>query len=179
MRVDLKKLVSSEKYCKRVFDFFVKNGVVKRGGNYESHLRKSVSNLDFGNFILNENDFVKRKAGGSFYDWAVIVYYYAIYHSVLALVSRVGYESKNHLATLSSAILFYYHKNKVLSEKEIDFIVESFGLRVEDINFLVSLKGMRERASYGVGEVFGQRLAESLRGDVVDFVNKVREELER
>jgi len=179
MKVEVSRLIGEKDYCEQVFNFFIKNKTIRKSNPnlFEKHLNKSLSNLEFGNFILLEHEYsIKEKLKNkSFYDWCVVIYYYTIYHSVLALVSKAGFESKNHIASICALIYIYYHKRNVLNEEDIQFIVDNLHIQREEIEFIASSKGLRERASYGVDESFDFSLAKKLQGRVVDFVNKVNE----
>lgn len=179
MKIEINKLIENEKYCKEVFDFFIKKGVIRKTNSFlfEKHLNKSLSNLEFGNFILSEHKFsiktkLKKK---SFYDWCVVIYYYSIYHAVLALISRAGFDSKNHIASLSALILFYYHKKNVLKKEDIQFIIDNLQIDAVEIEFIANSKELREKANYGVDESFNLLMAKNLQEKTVDFVNKVKE----
>ena len=182
MKIEMNRMIRNRSYCKKVFNFFIKNGTIKKSNPelFGKYLNKSLSNLEFGNFILSEHEYsIKEKLKNeSFYDWCIIIYYYAIYHSVLALFSKAGFESKNHLASISTLIYVYYHKKNMLGEKDIKFIIGNFNIREDEVEFIVSSKELREKASYRVDENFDLTLAENLQKKTVDFVNKVREILE-
>ena len=51
------------------------------------------------------------------YDWVIIVSYYAMYTSALALLSKLGFKSKSHAATLAILEYYYVHKEKGLELK--------------------------------------------------------------
>jgi len=179
--INQNKLLRDKKYCENLFKFFLKKKIIKEDklGAFKKHLDKSINNLEFANYLLGEHNYsIKKKLHNKkFYDWCIIIYYYSLYHSSLALVSKAGFESKNHLATIIALILFYHHKENILNKEEIEFLLNSFAIEEEDINFILDTKNLRERASYGV-EYFEQKQAENLRIQVVDFVNKTRGILE-
>lgn len=182
MKINLSRLIKEESYCKRVFEFFIKTKSLRKEEQlfFEKHLNKSLDNLQFANFILDEHKHsIKEKLPAkSFYDWCVVIYYYALYHSVLALLSKTGYKSKNHLATISSVILFYYHKSNILNKEDIQFIIDKINLDEVDIDFMINSKELRERASYRVDESFDLLLAQRLQKETVEFVNKIKNILE-
>ena len=179
MKIDFNKLLKNKAYCGDIFNFFVRKKIIKKtsGLFFEKHLKKSLSNLEFGNFILSEHNYsIKKKLKGkSFYDWVAVIYYYALYHSVLALISKAGFESKNHLASISALAYIYYHKRNLLNKEDIQMIIDNFNIKVEEIEFIVSSKETREKASYRVDEEFDMAMAENLQEKTADFVNKVRE----
>ncbi|MEK6936027.1 MAG: hypothetical protein AABW67_04505 [Nanoarchaeota archaeon] len=179
MKIEINKLIESEGYCREVFNFFIKKEVIKRTNPdlFEKYLNKSLNNLEFGNFILSEHKFsIKRKLKKkSFYDWCVVIYYYSLYHAVLALISKAGFESKNHIASISALTLFYYHKKNVLKKEDIQFIIDNLNLKSEDIEFLFNSKEIREKASYRVDETFDLLLAKNSQEKTVEIVNKIKE----
>ena len=179
--INQEKLLTDKDYCEKIFRLFLKKKIIKEDQlkAFKKYLDKSINNLEFANYILEEhNHSLKEKLKNKkFYDWCITIYYYSLYHSALALVSKAGFESKNHLATITALTLFYYHKKNILNKQEIEFLLNSFPIKKEEISFIISTKDLRERASYGV-ESFEQKQAENLRKQTVDFVNKCRGILE-
>lgn len=179
MKIEINKLIESEEYCRKVFAFFIKKGIIKKTNPdlFEKHLNKSINNLEFGNFILSEHKFsIKRKLKNkSFYDWCVVIYYYSLYHAVLALISKAGFESKNHVASISALTLFYYYKKNVLKKEDIQSIIDNFNLKSEDIEFMFNSKEMREKASYRIDETFDLILAGNSQEKTVELVNKIKD----
>ena|SRR3989344_8530863 len=179
MKIEINKLIENKEYCREIFNFFIKKEVIKKVNLvlFEKYLNKSLSNLEFANFILSEHNYSiqKKLKGKSFYDWCIVIYYYAIYHSVLALISKAGFESKNHIASISALTYIYYHKKNALNKEDIQFIINNFYIQGEEIEFIASSKEMRERASYGVDEDFNLLMAKNLQEKTAEFVNKVRE----
>jgi hypothetical protein len=53
-----------------------------------------------------------------FYDWATISSYYAIYHTILALLVSIGYTSKNHSCAIASLDYFFRRKGGRLGDRE-------------------------------------------------------------
>lgn len=100
------------------------------------------------------------------------MYYYAIYHAALALISKEGFTSKNHSATLAFLIHHHYHSKKALEKEDVELIVSS--LEKEDIETLGISKELREKACYDVHEMFEKRLAEQIREQAIDFANKIK-----
>ena len=81
----------------------------------KEHIEKAKHNL------LAEDYNIK----GSFNDWAVSQAYYAMYHGLLAILYKFGYESKNHGCTISAVehlieikkMIKEYKKNKALFQE--------------------------------------------------------------
>ncbi len=178
MEIEINKLIEDENYCRNIFNFFIKKGIIKKTNPelFMKHLNKSISNLEFGNFILSEHKFsIKRKLKNkSFFDWCVIIYYYSLYHSILALISKAGFESKSHIASICSLILFYYHRENILKKEDIQFIIDNLNLKSEDIEFMFTSKGIREKASYRVDETFDLILAKNSQEKTVELVNRIK-----
>lgn len=178
MKIEIDKLIEEKEYCREVFNFFIKKEVIKKTNPalFEKYLNKSLNNLEFGNFVLSEHNYsIKKKLKGkSFYDWVVVIYYYAIYHAVLALISKAGFESKNHFASISALTYIYYHKRNLLNKEDIQMIMDNFNIKGEEIEFIANSKEIREKASYRVDESFGLILAEDMQKKTVDFVNKIK-----
>lgn len=176
------KLLTDKKYCEKLFKSFLKKKLIRENKlkAFKKHLDKSINNLEFANYLLEEHKHsIKEKLHNKkFYDWCITIYYYSLYHSALALISKAGFESKNHLSTITALTLFYHHKDNLLNQEEIKFLLNSFAIEKEDINLILDAKDLRERACYGV-EFFEQKQAEDLRVKVVDFINKCREILEQ
>ena len=75
--------------------------IVNIGDNEDlvvAHLEKAKHNLLF---------FEKNIGDSQFNDWLIVTLYYALYHAVLALISKKGYSSKNHTASLVFLIKHY------------------------------------------------------------------------
>src|SRR3989344_7841159 len=58
----------------------------------KEHIEKAKHNLLAADYNIK----------GGFSDWAVSQAYYAMYHSLLAILYKNGYESKNHECTISA-----------------------------------------------------------------------------
>lgn len=182
MKIDSIRLIENKEYCREVFNFFVQNRIIKKinFSLFEKHLNKSINNLEFGNFIFKEHAYsIKRKLKSkSFYDWCIVIYYYSVYHAALALIQKSGFESKNHLASISALTYIYYHKRNLLNKEDIKFILDSFAISSEDISFIIRSKEIREKASYSIDESFTKQLAQDFGEKTADFITKVRLMLE-
>lgn len=84
-------------------------------------------------------------------DWVVTTAYYAMYQSVLALLSRVGLESKEHAATI--ALLEYLLENPYA-------------------DYLWKIKGEREKVQYGIS--INHQESKSIMKLARDFVMKMK-----
>lgn len=84
--------------------------------------------------------------------------------------------SKSHFATLCALIFYFYHEKK-LGRKDIELVAETHerNIQQEDLETFVEAKGMRERASYGVGASFESYIVNKLKENTRKFLEKVRE----
>lgn len=181
MKINKERLIENREYCEKVFQEFLKSKIIRndQAKLFKKYLGKSINNLEFANFILEEHNYsIKEKLPNkSFYDWCITIYYYSLYHSAMALVSKAGFESKNHMATIAALTLFYYHKYNLLKKEEIELLLNSLAVEKNEINLIMETKELREKASYGV-EAFEKKQAENLRKETANFISKCREILE-
>lgn len=172
---DWKLWLKERKQCKHWLDIYLRKNILKKSSDDSRlHLGRADHNLTFANWIIEKHkDEIPEVFGGdNFYDWAISIYYYAIYHAALALMSKEGYTSKNHSATLAFLIYRHYHSQKALEKEEVELIASSLGR--EDIETLGASKELREKACYNVHESFERKLAEQIQEQAVDFANKIR-----
>ena len=104
--------IKNQKECRLWLENYKGKKILKKSKDQSNlYLRKTDHNLNFANWIMekHENEIPEVFEKETFYDWVVSVYYYAIYHSALALITTKGYISKNHSATLCFIIYHYYH----------------------------------------------------------------------
>ena len=167
--------LNDKKECKYWLDVYIKKRILKKTlDESKLHLRRTDHNLTFANWIIEKHkDEIPEVFGGDhFYDWVISIYYYAIYHAALALISKEGFTSKNHSATLCFLIYHHYHLQGALAKEEVELIASS--LEKEDIETLGISKELREKACYNVHESFEKQLAEQIREQAVDFANKIK-----
>lgn len=172
---DWKLWLKDEKECKFWLDSYIQKRILKKiSDESRLHIKRTDHNLTFANWIIEKHkDEIPEVFGGdNFYDWVISIYYYAIYHAALALMSKEGFTSKNHSATLAFLIYHNYHSQKALEKEDVELIASS--LDREDIETLGVSKELREKACYDVHELFEKRLAEQIREQAVDFANKIK-----
>ena len=104
MKID--ELMNDRKKLEEAYRFFItKKLLFKRNANLVlAHIAKSNNNLEFVDFLIKNN---------KFFDWAVIGLYYSVYHVSLALLSKNGFASKNHNATLCFIIKHFSDFNSL------------------------------------------------------------------
>ena len=178
-RPDWRLWIKNKEECRFWLDNYIKKEVLRKSRDESAlYLRKTNHNLNFANWIAEKHkDDIPRVFGEeTFYDWVITIYYYAIYHAALALISREGYESRNHSATLCFLIHHHYHRQRALDEEDVELIAMS--LNKEDVETIGSTKELREKACYNVHESFEKQLSEYDREQTIGFVNKIKSLLE-
>ena len=180
MRIpDWRQWLRDERICREWFVSYEKRGVLRKDRlGKELYIRKSVHNLDFASWLKgkHENEIPETFGEERFYDWVISACYYSIYHGALALLSKKGYSTKSHSATLCGIILLYFHRGKMLGKKDIELIEKS--INKDDIETIAKTKSLRERASYDVSANFELSLVERAIHDAAGFLQKVKEILE-
>ena len=177
---DWKLWLKDKDECKLWLGNYTKKQILRKDKDESSiYLKKSEHNLNLANWINDKhnNEIPQVFGNEAFYDWAIVIYYYAVYHAALALVSKLKYKTKSHAAAICFLIHYYYHRRKIVDEEDIELAATS--LSGEDIETLTAAKSMRERASYDVHAVFEKTIAEDAKAKSAKFLNKVREVLEK
>jgi uncharacterized protein (UPF0332 family) len=81
---------------------------------------------------------------GGFDDWAISQAYYAMYHGLLAILFKKGFESKNHECTIN-AIEYLIESNQIkFSSEDLAFIRTTEQMTGKDA------KSLREEFQYGI-----------------------------
>ena len=104
---------------------------------------------------------------GGFSDWAVSQCYYAMYHGLLAILYRYGYESKNHECTIS-AVEYLIETEKIgLDAEDIAFIRTTEQMKTKDA------KSLREEFQYGTGTDVNKEILNNLLRKSKEIVEKI------
>lgn len=104
-------------------------------------------------------------------EWIVITGYYAMYSSALALISKIGYKSKNHTATILLLEEFFI-KKKLMSVEDLSLLKNAIFQKFE-IEKLSEARHKREVAQYSVTKQTTKEIAQNVIEDAYNFVNKV------
>ena len=99
----------------------------------KEHIEKAKHNLKAADYNVQ----------GHFDDWAVSQSYYAMYHSLLAILFKKGFESKNHECTISTVEFLIEAKEINLSMEDMSFIRTTEQMTTKDA------KSLREEFQYG------------------------------
>ena len=131
-------------------------------------IRNARKHIDKSEHYLNATLFLEKE----FSDISVSTVFYSIYHSLLAILSKFGYESGNQECTFA-LIYSLIEDGKIDLEKESLDKISSLELGEE------SVISLRERYQYGVElamkkEIFNENLeiAKKLLGKVKEIIEK-------
>lgn len=123
----------------------------------EEHINKAKHNLRAADYNIK----------GGFSDWGVSQAYYAMYHSLLAVLFKFGYESKNHECTIN-AVEYLIEEGKInLDNKDIAFIRTTEHMTSKDA------KSLREEFQYGTETTVNEKLLKELLENAKKVVEKI------
>ena len=123
----------------------------------EEHIHKAKHNLKAADYNIK----------GGFSDWGVSQSYYAMYHSLLSLLFKKGYESKNHECTIN-AVEYLIEEGKInLDLKDIAFVRTTEQMTSKDA------KSLREEFQYGTKTTVNEKLLKNLLDNAKRIVEKV------
>ncbi len=104
-------------------------------------------------------------------EWVVVCAYYAMYMAALAPLVKLGYQSKNHTATVFALETFFV-KKQLLEEDYLDMI-EKAQLEKEYLDTLNLARNKREMAQYSITKETTRRLAEEIKEEAYKFVERM------
>ena len=123
----------------------------------EEHINKAKHNLRAADYNIK----------GGFSDWGVSQSYYAMYHALLAVLFKLGYESKNHECTINAVEYFIEERKIRLDLKDIAFIRTTEQMTSKDA------KSLREEFQYGTETSVNEKLLRELLEHAKSVVEKV------
>ncbi|MBI3623757.1 hypothetical protein HY212_06800 [Candidatus Pacearchaeota archaeon] len=168
-------------------DFYLKEGQVRKDYSVvplaKKYLEKSRNSLVTMQLLseINNNkkvrDLLNVPKDYDSNEWVVICGYYAMYASALALLSKIGFRSKNHSATIL-ILEEYFVKKRQLKEEDL-LLIKSAQFQKEEIEKISEARQKREIAQYSITKETTKNIAEKIKKDAFDFVNKVEEILQK
>jgi len=90
---DWKLWLRDRQECKLWLGKYIEKKVLRKSKDESKlHLKKTDHNLNIANWVVekHKNEIPEIFGSETFYDWTISMYYYAIYHATLALISREG-----------------------------------------------------------------------------------------
>ena len=118
------------------------------------YLQKARNNLVTMSLLSDVNDdkkardLLKIPLDYNSEEWVVIIGYYAMYASALALIAKIGFKSKNHTATIK-ILEEYFVKKNVLDQKSF-LLLKNAVFQKAEIEKLFEARHKREIAQYSV-----------------------------
>ncbi len=109
------------------------------------------------------------------FDWVIIIAYYTMYSSALAALSKLGFKSKSHAATLVVLEYYYVHQVKCLEIKHLHKLSKAYQLSEDLINKLIQTKTRRETAQYDATPSISKENAKSALEDADEFITRIEE----
>lgn len=143
----------------------------------EQRLKKITPNKEKAKEHLNKAEhnlkaMIHSKKGG-FTDWSVAQSYYTIYHALLAIAYKNGYESKNHECTLTLI-------EKLIQEKKLtEITTEEIQQIRNNKQPQQDTKALREDYQYGVRTKAEETLLEQLEKQAKNILEKTTIEIEK
>lgn len=123
----------------------------------QEHINKAKHNLRAADYNIK----------GGFSDWGVSQFYYSMYHALLAVLFKLGYESKNHECTIN-AVEYLIEEGKIhLDLKDIAFIRTTEQMTTKDA------KSLREEFQYGTETSVNEKLLKELLANTKSVVEKI------
>lgn len=129
--------------------------------NSEKQIKKAESDLETMEYL-----YVGNKT-----DWVASAVFYAMYHSLLSVLYKLGYESKNQECTITAIEKFMKDKIISLGQEYIDMI-RSLQEGVENA------KSVREKMQYGSETSMEKDRCKKLMDNAKKFVDRIKEVLE-
>ena len=154
----------------RKFYWCLKKG--KSGGRKHRGLRKIKPNPEEANNhiqkALHNLEAVDYNIKGGFGDWAVSASFYAMYHSLLAILYKLGYDSRNQECTINAVEHFIKTGKIKLDSKYIAMIRRTDELMGSDA------KALREEFQYGTEVEVDDEILENMKNNAKEFVEAAR-----
>lgn len=124
----------------------------------ENHIQKALHNLKAVDYNIK----------GGFGDWAVSAAFYAMYHSLLAILFKLGLDSRNQECTINTIDYFIKMGKIKLDPKYIAMIRRTDELMGSDA------KALREEFQYGTEIEVEKEILENMQNNAKEFVESAR-----
>lgn len=132
----------------------------KNKGESINQLKKANSDLGTMQYLYDGNKT----------DWVASAAFYAMYHSLLAVLYRLGYESRNQECTIIAIENFMQEGVIKLEQKYVDMI--------RSLQDDKDARSIREEMQYGSKTIMEKRRCEMLMNQAKEFVERISEVLQ-
>ncbi len=119
-----------------------------------NHIEKALHNLRA----------MEHNIKGDFTDWAVSAAFYAMYHSLLAILYKLGYESRNQKCTINT-VEHFIRKGKIRLDLKYIAMIKS-----ADELMGTNAKTLREEFQYGTLTKVNKEVLNELKNNAKEFV---------
>lgn len=123
----------------------------------KEHIEKAKHNLRAADYSQK----------GGFDDWVVSQCYYAMYHSLLAILFKKGYESKNHECTINAVDYLIETKQISFNKEDLTYIRTAEQMTSKDA------KSLREEFQYGTKTKVNEVLLNNMLKKSKEIVERV------
>ena len=149
------------------FDWCLKKGIGdKHKGIVKIEPDKTSSKNHIDKALHNLKAFDHNKE--SFPDWAISAAFYTMYHSFLAILFRLGYESRNQECTINAIEYFIENKTIALDRKCVEMARRTSEMLPTDA------KSLREEFQYGTETSVDDEILRNLRENAVEVLESVQ-----
>lgn len=172
-------------FLKRKIESYLKKEQLLKDEEYtkleKPYLTKARKNFTIANILIKISDedelkeVLKLASDFEMFDWVVIVAYYAMYTSALAALSRLGFKSKSHVATLAVLEYSYVRQEKGLEIRHLEKLSKAYKLSEDLINKLIQTKTRRETAQYDATPSISKANAKVSLEDADEFITRIEE----
>lgn len=128
------------------------------------YIKKAIHNLNVMQYLMK----------GGFVDWAVSACFYTMYHCLLAILAKQGYESRNQECTFAAVEVLIKEKKAGISLEQLKRIA-SF----DEKSTSEEIIKLREKFQYGTETVLDSTIVKKLVDEAKEFIEIVREDLKR
>ena len=134
-------------------------------------IKKASEHIAKAEHYIEATDYLKK---GNFSDISTSTIFYAMYHCLLAIAIKLGYESRNQECTFA-LIYSLIEENKIEFDKE--FLERISSLDIKDVDEKASIE-IREKYQYGTSLSIGNDLYKGLYELAQEILDKTKEIIE-
>ena len=124
-------------------------------------MKKALSDIDTMQYLYD----------GEKTDWVASAAFYAMYHSLLAVLYKLGYESRNQECTITAIEILVENKKLSIDKALIDMIRNA---HYEELESKRNAKSTREEMQYSAKLSLGDARCKALMRNAISFVEKMR-----
>lgn len=133
----------------------------------EGHIKKAIHNF-------NAMDIFKKQG---YSDWSASASFYSLYHLLLALISKNGFESRNQNCTFALVEQMIENKEISLTKEELNEIFDKDV--TEDLQHSNKILDIRENMQYSIKTSLKEQEFISLKERTKELFDKLRKEVEK